>query len=887
MTGIEEVAFSLITSLVTDALKSLVSFTALPFLQHSKIRRRVEIATLEVVEPLVPFLTNEGITVGQQELLFQVCTDELKPFVEQPEGLFSGSLDGQKIFDQVYTQGKLPQAIRDENLEDIYSLLFPRVATLLCRIPAAVKEWEANAWSESFKRLDDIAEELKQLFVRLDSVDERLSDSGRGVLAVARRALAQRVSMQVDLTGLRADTPVAGSMEDFFVHPALTCSDANLTVNTREESIAQFSQSSTLAIVYGDPGSGKSTWTRWLQKELLTSPWRGIAVRVELRQISLGRLPTLHDLVRQSVTIHLTEDLTAERIKEWITDGDLQFFLDGFDEVAPEHRTLIRDWIEELRTAIFPCPLIVTSRPLTTDHLENLPLNWKRWYIQPFDPTRVLDYITRWYAKMPLLVEGGDTPLPEQVDEELKGDPTIAPLTSNPLLLSTLLMVHHLDGRLPSGRAQLYRRYVDGMLGQWDTRRKVKASGVTLSQSDKKQILTAMALHLQLAEREEMDEHEAVQITQTCLQNIRQDYSPEEVLATLRERSGLLVGPGTYSFIHKSVSEFLVAEAAVQGSSTDSRGKRIDRFCLFEYRENDRWNVVTFLWAGLAPVADVESFIDQCSGEADIGLGYGIFLDQYERFSPSYRRQVVMRLISLNPRLESGGHYWIGAGIKYDLIDSPLRIPSAFLRGLSHPRLPKIFFHAVKDGLLLWSDAKGLRGNLRALIWMSIASYSENVQDWGRCIRRLPAGLVNHDTWMLWIAGIVIFKALRRKPHNEAQEYVRLFCQLHTSYSGLLGIALLDNVAAYSLDEEHLVYRNDFRRSVLDLAQQLSWDNIPPSVLAVTHAWSVRGSEELDLLLQGRKMLKGWKGEPALNSESIIHAVETVDSLIKKRPKPN
>ena len=37
-------------------------------------------------------------------------------------------------------------------------------------------------------------------------------------------------------------------------------------------------------------------------------------------------------------------------------------------------------------------------------------------------------------------------------------DPTIAPLTGNPLLLSTLLMVHHLDGSLPGHAAStLYR----------------------------------------------------------------------------------------------------------------------------------------------------------------------------------------------------------------------------------------------------------------------------------------------------------------------------------------------------------------------------------------------------------------------------------------------
>jgi predicted NACHT family NTPase len=160
-------------------------------------------------------------------------------------------------------------------------------------------------------------------------------------------------------------------------------------------------------------------------------------------------------------------------------------------------------------------------------------------------------------------------------------------------------MVHHLDGSLPSGRSQLYRRYVDGMLGLWDDRRQVTATTVPLSLVQKQQILRSLALHLFLREEEQLDESDALVWLQELLQEKKISLPADDVLATLRERSGLIIGPGIYSFAHKSIAEYLVADAILQGDQWDEFGKRIDRFRLFEYRDDDRWNTVTFLWAGL------------------------------------------------------------------------------------------------------------------------------------------------------------------------------------------------------------------------------------------------------------------------------------------------
>jgi hypothetical protein len=154
MPGIGEFALGVVASLVANALTSATGYMALPFFERRRVQSRIEDAIAEVVEPLVPFLAQEGISENQQRLLFDACKIELQPFTEDPAPLFSGSLDGQKIFDDLYTKKDLPATVRDEGLDSLYSMLFPRIATLLCRIPAAVKDWENNAWSENYRRLD-------------------------------------------------------------------------------------------------------------------------------------------------------------------------------------------------------------------------------------------------------------------------------------------------------------------------------------------------------------------------------------------------------------------------------------------------------------------------------------------------------------------------------------------------------------------------------------------------------------------------------------------------------------------------------------------------------------------------------------------------------------
>ena len=120
--------FEKVSSLVFDAIKEQVGYSAEGYFTQFKIRNEVERSVVRVVEPMVPFLNSEKLSEAQQRRLVETCTSELHGLIEHPSRIFEASLDGEKAFEMLYKNGELPCAIREEGLQGSYSLLFPRVA---------------------------------------------------------------------------------------------------------------------------------------------------------------------------------------------------------------------------------------------------------------------------------------------------------------------------------------------------------------------------------------------------------------------------------------------------------------------------------------------------------------------------------------------------------------------------------------------------------------------------------------------------------------------------------------------------------------------------------------------------------------------------------------
>jgi adenylate kinase family enzyme len=926
MMGIDDFLLGIVGNLIASSISPSIEQGVMSAFQRRKIKRRVDEALCEVVEPIIPFLKQEKLTQNQQRLLIEACRIDLQELADNPQYLFQGSLDGQKIFDNLYSgEGKkLPDVVIDEKLEGVYSLLFPRIATVICKIPAAVKDWENEAWKEDYRRLDEIASELRALFEKVDTLDKRSNSESDRTLQLVRRFLAQKLGLKLDITGLRSDKPTSGKLNDFFVHPELKYFSLDLesiknhvstnrttrehlfrsnfldatpymVIGESDESFNLFTHQGIKVIVEGGPGSGKSTWSKWLQREIVTREnWSGIAIRIELRDLITESLPPLSQMIRDSSNPNMSEEITSKKIRNWLDDQKIIFILDGFDEVAPKNRNIVQDWILDLENAAQGCSFILTSRPLTTSHLEDFKSNnWDYSTVEPFDQVRIIDYIQRWYKHCELLSDSVRNIDANDLSNQWQNDPTIEPLTGNPLMLSTLLMVHHLDGELPRGRSELYKRYVKGMLGIWDDRRNVQATDIQLMPQQKEQLLRGIALYLHLEEKDKLDEDEMGSVVQNLLQDLNISFNIEKVLEVLRERTGLIIGPGIYSFVHKSVSEYFVAETIFQGNQKEKNGNSIDRLTLLSHREDDRWKTVIFLWAGLASEHDLISFIEACIVENGWTLAYGLLYDQYEKISPRDRKQLLIdSLNDFNIELgKNSGGFYCYACPRNLFNENALQFPDLDLESLVGViSLSNLLRRAIYCNELKCSDVHNTPKNLRFLIWTIYATYYENFDEWKSCIDNLISEFEIQEEWNFYILERVLFRVCGKEINTLDIKGVFDILQNQNHVKDYQGIAtfyllwLFCENSLYALANRSFIINN-----LITLISKQAEVDIDLDWLKATTSWTdemreINGEEDVDILITSLKILESLYDDHFIESkEDYQLSMQLIQKLLKMR----
>ena len=494
-TSLPEFVSKLVLDLVLSAVKKTALGAIEDYFKRKRIEQQVESAVLLVVEPLLPFMKTEGLNEQRQRLLMETCVSEMQGVVDAPASLFRAGLEGQTLFDQLYAKRPYPEVLRHEDLQHVYEMIGPRIATLLCELTTAVDQWQVEKWREDYRRLEDIARKVRDIFDKIDASSKEQRQATDDSLHRLRRTLAQKLHLKMDLKGLRGDRLLDCNITSMFIHPGLTIERSRPIkkerpqLDTEADSAKHFLARGRRAVLVGPPGAGKSTWMKWLQSQALSEQWFGVALRIELRSFAKANPGSYAQLLRSEAGPHLAEELVQDRIRQWIDAGSAAFLLDGFDELPTERRDSVLEWIQLLVQVAPACPVIVTSRPLTTAHLEYLADGWQHWSVNDFDEDRLIRYVRAWYQYAPLLHETERTVDAQQLALKWRQDSTLLPLTGNPLLLSTLLLVNYLDGRLPNGRAKLYERYVDGMLGGWDEQRKVEADAFKLPAGQKRRLL--------------------------------------------------------------------------------------------------------------------------------------------------------------------------------------------------------------------------------------------------------------------------------------------------------------------------------------------------------------------------------------------------------------
>jgi len=406
-------------------------------------------------------------------------------------------------------------------------------------------------------------------------------------------------------------------------------------------------------VFYGAPGSGKSAFVRQLISDICNAQLGDCASSIPIRGAILELCPilvNLRDLAERIKGIDAKwEDRSRdERQKtllallwvQWEADlagmdlpdfkaglraklraGKALLVFDGLDEVTRDLRPLVRDAML-VAGKIYPMPphLIVTvrTRSYQEDVAALLP-GFAAHELLPFDQPQVEQFVQRWYAvQVPHVY---DAVVATDKGRDLVGAVRYLPddLSSNPLLLTVIAIVHQDQTTLPKQRVKLYAKAIEVLLKRWQRNKKRKMTEALkdLMAEDFRVVgalsLLAYTIHAKQAEikqtRQAMDEavdkgadlnSEQIVTLLKPAQYLKSEDLVREFLAYVDESAGILVGTGggeqhaaRYAFPHRTFQEYLAGRYMI----TERRNFSPLRVYREKAAEGDYWELAAQLGA--------------------------------------------------------------------------------------------------------------------------------------------------------------------------------------------------------------------------------------------------------------------------------------------------
>ncbi|MCA9710138.1 MAG: NACHT domain-containing protein, partial [Myxococcales bacterium] len=364
-------------------------------------------------------------------------------------------------------------------------------------------------------------------------------------------------------------------------------------------------------VLLGDPGSGKTTHLRRILlkiahdgAESLGLPQGVVPVFLPLR--NLEELDKgLDTFIERELAgpFRTVPEGFGERLR---VRGRVLYLLDGLDEVrSAEDRAKVASWIDQARTAYHDSYFMVTCRYAGYTGGARLSENFLEVHLRPLDDEQVDDFVRRWFSIVETsLVEAHERPVAmrrakARADElvaelrkpEFQEAARVYELTHNPLLLTTICLVHRDSRRLPDRRVDLYDQCVNVLLERWNDAKKLP---ITFPAKQARALLQPVARWMHDEEgRTRATTQQLVGPLREALEVTGLTVEPGAFLASIRDESGLLTGWGVdeFGFMHLGLQEFLTAQQYRNEGLLDN--KAFDR--LAGYFGDSWWQEVILL----------------------------------------------------------------------------------------------------------------------------------------------------------------------------------------------------------------------------------------------------------------------------------------------------
>ena len=388
-------------------------------------------------------------------------------------------------------------------------------------------------------------------------------------------------------------------------------------------------------VLLGDPGGGKSSFVRQLAAWLaaahigykeLPAEWepllpllvalRDLAPR--LAELSLeGKSATKQQqLLRKAVMDQWRTDLEDmdavdlfDALPDWLDKGQVLLIFDGLDEVPVATRDRVRLAVQAIMDQHEVSRVIVTCRERSYSGDGMLP-GFTTQTLAPFDEEKIRNFVRNWYIAQAEQGQLTQSEANERVDDLLEAATAadLSELAANPMLLTTMAIIHQEQVGLPKERVRLFSRAVQVLLRRWQKRKGLNVSEkLSAVLDDDRKLRTIMErLAYEAHQRQSEDGAPRGDLARKDILELleRPEYLDDigladEFLDYVDQRSGLLVGhggdarlnrPALYSFPHRTFQEYLAGCYLITGRGVARQYWR-------HVREGDYWYLAARLGA--------------------------------------------------------------------------------------------------------------------------------------------------------------------------------------------------------------------------------------------------------------------------------------------------
>ena len=358
-------------------------------------------------------------------------------------------------------------------------------------------------------------------------------------------------------------------------------------------------------VLLGDPGSGKSSLVKHLvagmaEEEAGLLPvflvLRDLAPLLQGAKVGSGYEQRQMDLAQ--VIIKHAEDRAAvlqvpefaEGIRHAMVEGKAFLVLDGLDEVPYDAREQVREAVAALLD-LHNIPRVIITCRIRSYTGKAVFTGIPTYTLASLKEELITSFVERWYHAQCDLGRVEETLKNERI-EDLTTVATKEPLlslASNPMLLTTMTIIHQQETVLPKERVKLYRKAVDLLLKKWQVDMGKVSKELIAFLESRNEKMRPMMEHLAFKahspgnEASDLPRMETINMLADPLY-LGKDGLAEQFLDYVDHRSGLLIGrggtperPNIYSFPHRTFQEYLAGSYLIGARGAASRLSRIGR----------------------------------------------------------------------------------------------------------------------------------------------------------------------------------------------------------------------------------------------------------------------------------------------------------------------